>query len=192
MLLCLPLCQCVGGPAGRWVTLGPGDRVAVSYEQAADGGLRQTLCSGPQLSPREAYSRKGADPGLKVVEWEAMQRLLDEFGQYRFAAKAHPTAPGDVKQLLSVEVNGRTQVLAMLPEGPARSSQDLVDFIACKQAFVRTFNATTAFTSGNTSVAELQRQQEELRERARRLRLTNKTADKATTNPGKPDKPNSQ
>ena len=62
-LLCLLLCQCLGGPAGRWISLRPTDRVVVSYQQGSDGGLRQTLCGGSQFSAREAYSKKGADPG---------------------------------------------------------------------------------------------------------------------------------
>lgn len=169
-LLCLPcllLCQCLGGPAGRWTTVVPGDRVVVLYEQ---GGLRQTLCSGPQFTAREAYSRKGADPGLKVARPEDMQRLLDELGRHGFALRAKPLAPRDIKQLISVEINGQTQVFAMLPKGPERSERDLVDFIGCKQAFVRAFNATTGFSSGNTSAADLQKHQAELRERARQLK----------------------
>lgn len=169
--ICLLLCQCVGGPAGRWTTLQDADRVVVHYQQ---GSLRQTLCSGPQFSAREAYSKKGADPGLKVARPDVMQHLLDDLGRHGFAAKAQPMAPGNFKQLISVEVNGQNRVLAMLPEGPDRSEQDLIDFIGCKQAFLRAFNATTGFSSGNTSAADLQKHQAELQERARRLKQDNK------------------
>ncbi len=180
------LCQCQVGPAGRWVSLRPTDRVVVSYQRRSDGGLQQTLCGGSQFSAREAYSKKGADPGVKVARLDDIQRLLDEFGRNRFFTKARPTAPADCKQLLSVEVNGHHQVFAMLPRGSDRSQQDVLDFIACKQAFVRAFNVTTGFSSGNTSVAELEKQQAEFRERARRLQQGE--AKKAAANAGKSGK----
>jgi hypothetical protein len=173
-LVCPLLCQCVGGPAGRWVSLGPTDQVAVSYQQS-DGSLRQTLCSGPQLTARDAYSKKDADPGLKVARLDDMQRLLDELGRHRFSAKAQPVVPRDFKQLISVEVNGQARVFAMLPEGADRRPEDLIDFIACKQAFVNAFNATTGFSSGTTSAADLEKRQAELEERARRLQQAPKT-----------------
>jgi hypothetical protein len=115
-----------------------------------------------------------------------MQRLLDELGRNRFFTKSRPMAPADARQLLSVEVNGQNQVLAMLPEGPDRSQQDVLDFIACKQAFARAFNVTTGFSSGNTSVAELEKQQAKFRERARRLQQGE--AKKAAANAGKSHK----
>lgn len=171
-LLCLLLCQCLGGPAGRWTTLGATDVVVVSYQQG-EGNLRQSLCAGPRFSAREAYSKKGADPGLKVARLEDMQRLLDELGRNHFDAKAQPTTPREHKQLISVEINGVTRVFAMLPESSGRTPEDLVDFIGCKQAFLRAFNATTGFSSGNTSAAELQKHQAELEERARKLKQKN-------------------
>lgn len=185
-LFCPLLCQCLGGLGGRWVRLSPTDRVVVSYHQGSEGGLQQTLCSGSPFNPRDAYSKKGADPGLKVARMDDMQSLLDEFGRNHFFTKARPEAPSDVKQFLSVEVNGHNQVFAMLPEGPNRSQQDVLDFIACKQAFVQAFNVTTGFSSGKTSAAELQKRQAELRERARRLQQGE--APKAATNAGKSGK----
>jgi hypothetical protein len=162
------LCQCQIG-SGRWVTLGPTDRVEVSYQQGQDGGLRQTLVAGPGVSAREAYSQKGADPGMKVAQLYRVQALLNQFGRNRFFNKAKPSAPADAKQTLSVEVNGQSHVLAMMPAHVERSPEDLVDFIACKQAFVEAFNLTQGFSSGQTSLTELQESQAELRERAQRL-----------------------
>ncbi|MHC4077705.1 MAG: hypothetical protein ACYST0_04585 [Planctomycetota bacterium] len=168
-LPCLCLCQCQLVPAGREVTLRPTDRVVVSYQQGSDGGLQQTLLSQTQVSAQAAYSQKGADPGLKVARLDHLQDLLDEFGRHRFFQKAQPAPPSDVKQLLSVEVNGQSRVFAMLPAHVERNREDLLDFIACKQAFVRVFNLTTGFSSGRTSAADLQKSQAELRERAQRL-----------------------
>jgi len=68
-----------------------------------------------------------------------------------------------------VEVNGQSRVFAMLPAHIERSREDLLDFIACKRAFVRVFNLTTGFSAGRTSAADLQKSQAELRERAQRL-----------------------
>ncbi len=163
------LCQCQIGSPGPWVTLRPTDRVVVSYQQGHDGGLHQTLVAGTGVSPRQAYSRKGADPGLKVAQLDQLQDLLNAFGRNRFFQKAQPSPPVDAKQLLSVEVNGQSQVLAMLPAYVDRDPQDLRDFIACKAAFVQAFNLTQGFSSGQTSAAELQESQAELRERAKRL-----------------------
>jgi hypothetical protein len=163
------LCQCQTGSAGRWVTLHPTDRVVVSYQRGQDGGLRQTLVAGAGVSPRQAYSPKDADPGLKVAQLDQVQDLLNQFGRHRFFQKAHPSAPANAKQTISVEVNGQSQVLTMLPAHVQRSREDLVDFIACKAAFVSTFNQTQGFSSGRTSAAELQQSQAELRERAQRL-----------------------
>ena len=123
---------------------------------------------------------------MKVARLDHMQGLLDEFGRNRFFIKARPAAPSNVKQFLSVEVNGHNQVFAMLREGPDRSQQDVLDFIACKQAFIRAFNVTTGFSSGNTSAAELRKRQAELRERARRLQQGE--GGKAATNAGKSGK----
>ena len=124
------LCQCQIGSAGRWVTLRPTDRVVVSYQQGSDGGLRQTLCGGSQFSAREAYSKKGADPGLKVAQLDDIQRLLDEFGRNRFFTKARPTAPADGKQLLSVEVNG----VVFKPNFVIRTiAQDLLSLSAVRE-----------------------------------------------------------
>ncbi len=171
------LCQCQIG-SGRRVTLHPTDRVVVSYRQGPDGGLHQTLVAGTGVSPKDAYSPKGADPGLKVARLDQLQGLLDAFGRNRFFQKAQRSPPTDAKQLLSVEVNGQSQVLAMLPAYVDRDPQDLRDFIACKNAFIEAFNLTQGFSSGQTSAAELEKSQTELRERAKRLQEQRKKSGK--------------
>lgn len=179
-LTCLP--ACAGGPSGRsQVTVKSGERTRLLLAQAGATQPLQ-LQNASAAAAREVYSDAQSDKGLKVIDDEQMQKLLDVLADNGFFAHAVPLPAGDAKETIAIEQHGKTWVWSRRPFGPS-PIEEITAFGTAKAYVLSVYNSATSFHAQKGITGDA------LEREKSRIEQSSKAAKEKAQNQGKQEAP---
>lgn len=133
---------CASGPSlRRTITVAAGKPTAIRLVTGS-GKLALSLQNESAGYADQVYSATAADPSKKVVPDADLQALLDVFSEKGMFDQALASAPGDARDVLVVEHEGRRWIWVRRQLGVQASEQD---FHEARAYFLSLYNSSVAF-----------------------------------------------